>query len=102
MLTFFAYGPEADSAAGSGLLNFLILALMIGAIFYFLMVRPQRTRMRRQQELISSIDVGDEVQTIGGIFGVIEHMDDESAVIQVEGGGRLRIVRQALARKVSP
>lgn len=88
--------PASDGSAWSVL---LIYAVIIGGLFYFLMIRPQRTRMRRHQELVSSLEVGDEVQTIGGIFGIIEHMDDEIAILQVEGGGRLRVARRALAGK---
>lgn len=105
MLTAFtellAYGPESDSASGGSAWQVLIVyAVIIGALFYFLMIRPQRTRMRRHQQLVDALDIGDEVTTIGGIFGTIEHMDDESAVLQVEGGGRLRVARRALAGKV--
>ena len=74
--------------------------MVIGGLFYFLMIRPQRTRMRRHQELVATLGVDDEVTTIGGIYGVIEHMDDESAVLRVEGGGRIRVARRALAGKV--
>ena len=56
--------------------------------------------MKRHQELVSALSIGDEVTTIGGIYGTIEHMDDDSAVLQVEGGGRLRVARRALAGKV--
>ena len=63
------------------------------------MIRPQRTRMKRHQELVEALQVGDEVTTIGGIYGTIEHMDDESAVLQIEGGGRIRVARRALAGK---
>lgn len=43
--------------------------------------------------------MGDRIQTIGGILGVIRKMDDESVVIEVEDGGRLRIARRAVAGK---
>ncbi len=105
MLTIFnellAYGPESDSATGgSGLTTLVIYAVVIGGLFYFLMIRPQRTRSRRHQQLVDALEIGDEVTTIGGIFGIIEHMDDESVVLQIEGGGRIRVVRRALAGKV--
>ncbi|MEE9298828.1 MAG: preprotein translocase subunit YajC [Acidimicrobiia bacterium] len=105
MLTTFngllAYGPESDSAnGGSGFVTLVIYAVVIGGLFYFLMIRPQRTRSRRQQQLVDALEIGDEVTTIGGIFGIIEHMDDESVVLQIEGGGRIRVVRRALAGKV--
>jgi preprotein translocase subunit YajC len=98
-LQMFAYQAEAEEAAGSAWGVLLVYAVVIGGLFYFLMIRPQRNRMRRHQELVSTLDIGDEVTTIGGIYGTIEHMDDESAVLQVEGGGRIRVARRAIAGK---
>lgn len=96
-----AFQNETETAAeGSAWSVLLIYAVVIGGLFYFLMIRPQRNRMRRHQELVSTLQVDDEVTTIGGIYGVIEHMDDETAVLRVEGGGRIRVARRALAGKV--
>ena len=100
MITILA---QAESAAeeGSTWLTLVLYAVVLGGLFYFLMIRPQRTRMRRQQEMIEALKIGDEVTTIGGIYGRIEFMDDTTAVLQVEGGGRLRVARRALAGKVT-
>lgn len=92
--------PDGGADGASSLATLLVYAVVIGALFYFLMIRPQRTRMKRHQELVQALAVGDEVTTIGGLFGTIEHMDEESAVLQVEGGGRIRVLRRALAGKV--
>jgi preprotein translocase subunit YajC len=94
---------QAETAAeeGSTWLTLILYAVVLGGLFYFLMIRPQRTRMRRQQEMIEALKIGDEVTTIGGIYGRIEFMDDTTAVLQVEGGGRLRVARRALAGKVT-
>jgi preprotein translocase subunit YajC len=94
----------STSSSGSMIMTIVMYAAVIGGLFYFLLIRPQRTRQRRQQELQSSLGVGDEVQTIGGIYGTIEYFDEETdtAVIQVEGGGKLRVARRALAGKVTP
>jgi preprotein translocase subunit YajC len=100
MLTILA-GEVADPSGGSAWQVLLLYALIIGGLFYFLMIRPQRTRVRRHEELVSSLEVGDEITTIGGIYGRIEFIDDTSAIIQVEGGGRLRVARRALAGKVT-
>ena len=100
MITILAQAEDA-STTGSAWQTLLIYALVIGALFYFLMIRPQRTRMRRHQEMLGSLAVGDEVTTIGGIYGRIEFMDESTAVLQVEGGGRLRVARRALAGKVN-
>lgn len=98
MLTILA---QEDTSSASPWITLLFYAAVIGGLFYFLLIRPQRTRMRRHQQLVSSLDVGDEVQTIGGIIGTIEYMDEQTAVLQVEGGGRIRVVRRALAEKVT-
>ncbi len=70
------------------------------AVFYLLILRPQRKRMRAQQELTSTLQLGDRVQTIGGIQGVIRALDDDAVVIEVEQG-RLRVVRRAIANRVT-
>ncbi|WKZ82794.1 MAG: preprotein translocase subunit YajC [Acidimicrobiia bacterium] len=101
MIQILAQTAEDAAAEGSAWQVLILYAVIIGGLFYFLMIRPQRTRMRRHQELVSSMAVGDEVTTIGGIFGRIEFLDDESAVLLVEGGGRLRVLRRALAGKVT-
>ena len=74
------------------------LVLMVG-IFYFLLIRPQQRRVRQQRDLMQSLKVGDEVVTIGGLFGTILEMDDESITLDAGSGVRLKYLRQAIARK---
>ena len=69
------------------------------AIFYFLLIRPQQRRARQQRELVDSLSVGDEVVTIGGMFGTIESMDEESVTLDAGSGTRIRFIKQAVARK---
>jgi preprotein translocase subunit YajC len=83
----------------AGNTTFLISLVLMVAIFYFLLIRPQQRRARQQRDLVSSLDVGDEVVTIGGIYGHIAEMDDDSITLDVGGGTRIRIVKQAVARK---
>jgi preprotein translocase subunit YajC len=99
MLTNLAQAEEGAESSGNVFVTLVLYAVIIGGLFYFLMIRPQRTRMRRHQALMSELQVGDEVQTIGGIYGRIEHLDEDSAVLGIEGGGRLRVARRALAAK---
>jgi preprotein translocase subunit YajC len=68
-------------------------------VFYFLILRPQRKRMKAQQELASSIAVGDRVQTIGGIQGRVHSLDDSSVVLELEQG-RIRLAKRAIAQKI--
>jgi preprotein translocase subunit YajC len=88
----------AQSQTGGTLQLVLTLALMVG-IFYFLLIRPQQRRARQQRDLVQSLDVGDEVVTIGGIHGVIVDIDEDEVALDVGGGTRIRFVKQAVARK---
>ena len=86
---------EGDEAANSTtstiyMIGFLVV---IFALFYFVMIRPQRKRQKEQQEMISTMQKGDRVITAGGIFGVIDSIREDSVVIKVEGGTLLRIAK---------
>jgi preprotein translocase subunit YajC len=91
--------PLAQAQTGGNYTFLISLALMV-AIFYFLLIRPQQRRARQQRDLIGSLAVGDEVITVGGIFGRITEMDEESVTLEV-GVGQVRFVRQAVVRKIS-
>jgi preprotein translocase subunit YajC len=79
--------------------TFLISLVLMVAIFYFLLIRPQQRRVRQQRQLVESLRVGDEVITIGGLFGTILDMDDETITLDAGAGTRLKFLRQAVARK---
>jgi preprotein translocase subunit YajC len=91
----------ADSKSGGGsALGLFVPMILIGAAMYFLMIRPQRRKMRSQQELQSSIDVGDEVMTTSGVYGFVTLLEDDIAWLEIDDNVQIRIARQALQRKV--
>jgi preprotein translocase subunit YajC len=79
----------------------LIWLLVMVWIFYLLLVRPQRRRMAAHRELMADLNVGDEVMTMGGLFGRIKHMDDEVVALEIAPGTSVRVARSAISRKVS-
>ena len=85
---------------GGSNVTFLLSLVLMVAIFYFLLIRPQQRRARQQRSLVQSLDVGDEVVTIGGLFGRIMELDDETVTIDAGAGTRLRFLKQAVARKL--
>jgi preprotein translocase subunit YajC len=89
----------AQNQPGGSNYAFLISLVLMVAIFYFLLIRPQQRRARQQRDLLASIAVGDEVVTIGGMFGRVMEMDDETVTLDVGSGTTLRFVKQAIARK---
>jgi preprotein translocase subunit YajC len=85
----------------NGSAQFIILALLF-AFFYFLIIRPQRRRIQAQQGLQRSLQLGDEIVTIGGFHGVIRRFDGDVITIELSPGVQARINRGAVARRVEP
>lgn len=80
----------------------LLPFVLIIFVFYFLLIRPQQRRTKQHQQLISDIQVGDEITTIGGMFGKVTRQDDASVWIQVDDGVEIRMAKQAINRKIVP
>mgnify|MGYP000453641319 CR=1 FL=1 len=81
---------------------FLTLALvpvLLFSVFYFLIIRPQRKKQQGQQELISNLRPGDRVITIGGIYGRIESLREDSVILKIESGATIRVARRGIAGK---
>lgn len=90
--------PVVFAQEGSAVPSLLFLALMVG-VFYFLIIRPQRRRTQAQRELASSLQVGDEVRTIGGVHGRVVSLAEDSVVLRVEDG-QIRFSRRAIGSRV--
>ena len=90
----------SDSGSGGSLAGLFVPMLLIGAAMYFLMIRPQRRKIRSQTALQSSIEVGDEVMTTSGMYGFVTLIEGEIAWLEIDDNVQIRIARQALQRKV--
>jgi preprotein translocase subunit YajC len=93
---------ESSSGGGSGAIIQLGILLLIPFAMYFFLIRPQRRRMREQQELQRSIQVGDEVVTTSGVYGVITGEDGDSRFwLEIDDDVQIRIARAAISGKAS-
>ena len=75
-----------EMPAGAGLLGTLISLLpmiLIFVIFYFMLIRPQRKKEKKVQEMLNALKVGDRVSTIGGIYGTITAIKDDTLELSV-------------------
>jgi preprotein translocase subunit YajC len=88
----------SSSSSGSSTALLISLGLMV-VIFYFLLIRPQRRRAMAQRDLVESLGVGDDVVTVGGMFGTIRAQDDESVTVEVAPGTNIRMLKSAILRK---
>jgi preprotein translocase subunit YajC len=99
----FAGGCTLPATEGEGSGGFdwqiIIFLVLIFAVFYFLLIRPQRKRQKQQQELMEELKRGDKVITAGGIYGVIESVSEDSIIIKVESGATMRLAKSSVALK---
>jgi preprotein translocase subunit YajC len=83
----------------------LIIVVLFG-LMYFLMIRPQRAKAQQQQRLLSSVAPGDEILTVGGIYGIVQEIEpDEDGgdlVVEIADGIHVRVARKAVALVVKP
>ena len=81
----------------------LILLAAMFALLWVLLIRPQRRKQMEQQQLLSGIEPGDEVLTMGGIYGIVHEIDEEDdLVVEIAEGNRVRVARRAVAGVVKP
>ncbi len=89
-----AVAQEAGAAAQaqSPLMSMVPLVLVF-LVFYFLMLRPQKKKLEQEQEYLKALKVGDEVYTKAGILGKVQAVAPKVVTIEVENGGRLKILK---------
>ncbi|HJP67147.1 MAG TPA: preprotein translocase subunit YajC [Actinomycetota bacterium] len=90
----------ADSSSGSTI-GLLFPLILMGGVFYFLLIRPQQKRQRQQRELLGAVDVGDEVLTIGGMYGTVRAIHDDELTLEVAPGVEIRFLKTAIARRIT-
>jgi preprotein translocase subunit YajC len=81
----------------------LIIILAMFVLLWALLIRPQRAKQQRQQQMLSQVAPGDEILTVGGIYGiVVEVEDDDDCVVEIADGIHVRIARRAIASVEKP
>jgi preprotein translocase subunit YajC len=79
--------------------SILVFVLFFAGV-YFLLLRPQQQRVRRQRELITAIGVGDRVVTAGGLIGRVVDVNDERLLLEVADGVVVELLRLAISRRL--
>ncbi len=76
----------------------LIIIVAMLALLWVLLIRPQRKRLQEQRELHSSLEVGDEILTAGGVYGVVREVGEEDdLIVEIAPGTNVRVARRAVA-----
>jgi preprotein translocase subunit YajC len=92
-----AYAQAADAAAQPNpLLSFLPL-LILFAVFYFMLIRPQMKRAKDQRTMIAALAKGDEVVTNGGIAGRIDELGESFVTLEIAANVKIKLQKSAIS-----
>ena len=84
----------------------LLIIVALFALLWVLMIRPQRAKAQQQQRMLGTVAPGDEVLTVGGIYGIVQELEpDEDGgdlIVEIADGIHVRVARKALATIVKP
>ncbi|MDG6102860.1 preprotein translocase subunit YajC [Dactylosporangium aurantiacum] len=95
MIVLFA---EAQGSSGGSGYTSLLFIVGIFALIYFMMIRPQQRRRREVQSMQSTMGVGDEIITVGGLYGTIRSLDEESVLLEIAPGVTARYAKAAIGK----
>ena len=87
----------APAAQGGGMSMWIMLALIF-VVMWFFMIRPQRKQQKELENFRNSLKKGDKVVTIGGIYGTVVEIKEESVLIEVDSNVKIRVSKQALVK----
>ena len=94
--------PQSAQAPNPFLTQIILMA-MIFAIFYFLLIRPQKRKQKEHEKMLANIKKNDEVITIGGIYGTVINVKDASVILRVDDNVKIEFQKNAIStiKKIS-
>ena len=97
-----AYAQAAGSAGAAGALTQFVPLILIFAIMYFLMIRPQQKRAKLHREMVAALKKGDQVITQGGLIGKVGTVRDDEVEVEIATGVKVRVVRASITQVLNP
>ena len=91
-----AYAQTAAPAQPGGGLGMMLMPLILIAVMYFLMIRPQMKRAKEHRSMLDALSRGDEVITNGGIAGVVTDIGDNFVTVEIADNVRVRVQKSAV------
>ena len=100
MFTGIAYAAQ-PAGPGGGLGAFMPIIVLF-AIFYFLLIRPQQKKSKEHQATLEALQSGDTVITNGGLYGTVIKIDGHVVTLQCSDKVRVKVIKKAISSKVDP
>jgi preprotein translocase subunit YajC len=88
-----AFLAQTAEAQPQSLTNMLIPLVLMGVVFYFLLIRPQQKQAKEHQKLLTGLKRSDEVVTQGGMIGTVVQVEDRTVTLDVGAGTKVRVLK---------
>ena len=100
-MNMFTILQAAQTAQQGGGWSMWIMLALIFVVMWFFMIRPQRKQQKELENFRNALQKGDKVVTIGGIYGTVAEIKEDSVLIEVDNGVKIRVSKQALVKDFS-
>jgi preprotein translocase subunit YajC len=96
-----AFAQDAAAGAGSAFASFIPL-ILIFAIMYFLLIRPQQKKMKEHKAMVEALRRGDQVVTQGGIVGKVTKVQEDNMVeVEIADGVKVKVIKGTIAQVIN-
>lgn len=85
-------------AIGGGSGSMLPMLVIMGVLFYFMIIRPQQKQRREHQNMLSAVKTGDKIMTSGGIIGMVTNVKDDTVIVRIADNVKVELSRSHIAR----
>ncbi|WP_421622596.1 preprotein translocase subunit YajC [Borrelia sp. MN22-0132] len=89
-----------DFSHSSSFFRSLLVFIPVIAIFWFLVISPQRKEEKKKKDMIKNLKKGDKVLTIGGIFGIVKKVNDSEVVLELSPTSEVRFIKNSVERVI--
>ena len=99
---FIATANAADATAKQpSALNSIAPLILVFAIFYFFVIRPQNAKYKQQQAMVNETKIGDEVVILSGLFGTISKIDTEAIFVKISDSSEVKVYKTSIVKNIT-
>lgn len=92
--------PAGEVAATGGVFQFLMPFLIVGVLFYFMIIRPQQKQQKERKAMIDGLKKGDRVVTVGGIYGELVALKEDYVTLKIADKVEIKVSRNGIGHVV--
>lgn len=93
---------SAPAQAQGGQASFWIMMILLFAVMWLFMIRPQRKQQKELENFRNNLKKGDKIITAGGIYGTVDEIKDRYVIIKVDGETKLRVDKSSIVKDNNP